>query len=395
MAVCHRDIWLFSLSLSVIIINMVSIARRNLFHDKTRLAITLVGIMFAVVLMTAQIGAYLGFVSNASQIIDHSPADIWITSKNAVNFDSAKPFSENKIDKVREINGVLWVEKLAQTWGLMKLRSGATESVQIIGFNPETGIGGPWKMKEGDIKDVKVGNSIIVDESSLRRLNVKPGDKVEIFDKQTKVVGISQGVKSFTTYPIAFTSYKAAKNYSRIMRDDQTTFVLVKLRPGVNVKSAVEKLRETMSGVDVYTKEDFSEKTRRYWRVQTGIGIGIGVTVLLGFIVGTVIVGQTIYSSTMEHLREFGTLKAIGATNIDIYKIIFQQALINACIGYGLGFGFTLITRSLYERLGVVLVLTPQLIVAMFFITVFMCFLSSFISIQKAARVDPVIVFRA
>lgn len=374
---------------------MVSIARRNLFYDKTRLAITLVGIMFAVVLMTAQIGAYLGFVSNASQIIDHSPADIWITSKNVVNFDSAKPFSENKIDKVREVNGVLWVEKLAQTWGLMKLRNGATESVQIIGFNPETGVGGPWKMKEGNMKDVKVGNSVIVDESSLRRLKVKPGDKVEIFDRQTEVVGISQGVKSFTTYPIAFTSYKTAKNYSRIMRDDQTTFVLVKLEPGVNVNLVVEKLRETMSGVDVYTKKDFSEKTRRYWRVQTGIGIGIGVTVLLGFIVGTVIVGQTIYSSTMEHLREFGTLKAIGATNMDIYKIIFQQALINACIGYGLGFAFTLLTRSLYERLGVVLVLTPQLIVAMFFITVFMCLLSSFISIQKAAKVDPVIVFRA
>src|SRR3990172_5127400 len=153
---------------------MVSVARRNLFHDKTRLAITLVGIMFAVVLMTAQIGAYMAFVGNASQLIDNSPADIWITAKNTVNVDSAKPFSENKINKVRETRGVLWIEKIAQTWGLMKLKSGGTES----------GVGGPWRMKEGNIKDVKVGNSIIIDESSLRRLGVKLGDKVEIFDKQ-------------------------------------------------------------------------------------------------------------------------------------------------------------------------------------------------------------------
>lgn len=374
---------------------MVSVARRNLFNDKTRLAITLVGIMFAVVLMTAQIGAYMAFVSNASQLIDNSPADIWITAKNTVNVDSAKPFSENKINKVRETRGVLWIEKIAQTWGLMKLKSGGTESVQIIGFDTESGVGGPWRMKEGNIKDVKVGNSIIIDESSLRRLGVKLGDKVEIFDKQTEIVGISQGVRSFTTYPIAFTSYKTAKKFSRIMEDDQTTFVLVKLELGVNANEVVEKLREKMSGVDVYTKEQFSRKTRMYWSIQTGMGLGVGITVLLGFIVGTVIVGQTIYSSTMEHIREFGTLKAIGATNLDIYKIILQQAIINASIGYALGLLFTILTKNLYERLGVVLILTPKLLIAMFFVTSIMCIISSFISIQKAAKVDPVIVFRA
>ncbi len=374
---------------------MVSVARRNLFNDKTRLAITLVGIMFAVVLMTAQIGAYMAFVSNASQLIDNSPADIWITAKNTVNVDSAKPFSENKINKVRETRGVLWIEKIAQTWGLMKLKSGGTESVQIIGFDTESGVGGPWRMKEGNIKDVKVGNSIIIDESSLRRLGVKLGDKVEIFDKQTEIVGISQGVRSFTTYPIAFTSYKTAKKISRIMEDNQTTFVLVKLELGVNANEVVEKLREKMSGVDVYTKEQFSRKTRMYWSIQTGMGLGVGITVLLGFIVGTVVVGQTIYSSTMEHIREFGTLKAIGATNLDIYKIILQQAIINASIGYALGLLFTLLTKNLYERLGVVLILTPKLLISMFFITSIMCIISSFISIQKAAKVDPVIVFRA
>ncbi|KRT64794.1 MAG: ABC efflux pump, inner membrane subunit, putative ABC transport system permease protein [Candidatus Dadabacteria bacterium CSP1-2] len=374
---------------------MVSVARRNLFNDKTRLAITLVGIMFAVVLMTAQIGAYMAFVSNASQLIDNSPADIWITAKNTVNVDSAKPFSENKINKVRETRGVLWIEKIAQTWGLMKLKSGGTESVQIIGFDTESGVGGPWRMKEGNIKDVKVGNSIIIDESSLRRLGVKLGDKVEIFDKQTEIVGISQGVRSFTTYPIAFTSYKTAKKFSRIMDYDQTTFVLVKLELGVNANEVVEKLREKMSGVDVYTKEQFSRKTRMYWSIQTGMGLGVGITVLLGFIVGTVVVGQTIYSSTMEHIREFGTLKAIGATNLDIYKIILQQAIINASIGYALGLLFTLLTKNLYERLGVVLILTPKLLISMFFITSIMCIISSFISIQKAAKVDPVIVFRA
>lgn len=375
---------------------MVSIARRNLFKDKTRLIITVLGIVLAVVLMTAQIGVYLGFMRSASQVIDNSDADIWITSQNTVNLDSSKPFSEDKMYRVRELNEVLWIEKIAQTWGFLKMSSGATETILLVGFNPDTGVGGPWSMKQGSPKDVKIGDSMILDESSLDRLgNIKVGDKVEVFNEQIEVIGISQGARSFTTYPLAFTSFKTAKKLSRVLKDDQTTFLLVKLKPGVDAEEVAVKLRERLSGVDVYTKEGFSRKTRLYWTFQTGLGIGIGITVFLGFLVGTIIVGQTIYTSTIEHIREFGTLKAIGATNWDIYKIICEQALISACIGYAFGFLLTILTRNLYDRLKVNLYLPNELIIVMFFITLFMCLLSSFISIRKASKVDPVIVFKA
>lgn len=374
---------------------MVSIARKNLFHDRTRLAITLLGITFAVVLMFFDVGAYFGFVNNASVLIDHSPADIWITSENNLNFDSSRPFSETKLNKVKEVDGILWAEKLIMTWGLMKLKNGGTESVQIIGFHPDTGIGGPWKLREGRLRDVKQGNGIIVDESSLRRLgSLRVGDRIEIFQTRVKIVGISQEVKSFTTYPIVFTTQATAKKLSRIIRDDQTTFILAKVAPGHSVERVAEKLRR-ISGVDVYTRGEFSWKTQRYWIIQTGMGVGFGLTALLGFMVGTIIVGQTIYSSTVEHLREFGTLKAIGATNADLYRIILQQALINACAGYALGVILTTGARSLYEAAGVTMAITPALRVVMFGVTLLMCLGSSLISIRKATRVDPVIVFKA
>lgn len=375
---------------------MVSVAKRNLLHDKIRFLITIVGIIFAVVLMTAQFGVYFGFMTGASLLIDRSGADIWITSRNTINFDSAKSFSESKINQVRKLSEVEWVERYIQTWGLMKLANGATERIQIMGFNPETGVGGPWKMKEGNILDVKTGISFIIDESSLKRLNnLKVGDHVELLNKKAKIVGISEGVRSFTTYPIAFTAYDTAKNYSSFIRPGQTTFLLVKLKPGVNADKVVNYLRATMSGVDVYTTKEFSNKTRLYWTVQTGLGLGIGIMVLIGFIVGTVIVGQTIYSSTLEHLREFGTLKAIGATNWDIYKIIFAQALINAFVGFLLSLVFIFLAQQLYEYFKVSMVVTPKILIAMLFVTVFMCLVSSFISIRKAAQIDPVIVFRA
>lgn len=375
---------------------MFFVAWKNLIHDRTRLAITILGVSFAVILIFFDLGAYLGFVTNASNLIDHSEADIWITSQHNINFDSARPLPERKLYKAREVEGVLWAEPVVMTWGLMKLKSGATESVQIIGFDPENGIGGPWRMKEGSLKALKVSsNTIIVDESALRRLGgLELGDKVEIFEHQVEVVGISQEVKSFTTYPIVFTKYENAKKFSRIIKDDQTTFILVKVAPGFSVEKVLKKLQR-ISGVDVYTKEGFSWKTRRYWIVQTGMGIGFGLTALLGFIVGTIIVGQTVYASTMEHLREFGTLKAIGATNLDLYKIIVHQALINACFGFAFGFGITLGAKGLYEAAGVNMVLPVGLKVFMFFLTILMCLTSSIISIRKATTIDPVIVFRA
>lgn len=248
---------------------MFFVAWKNLIHDRTRLAITILGVSFAVILIFFDLGAYLGFVTNASNLIDHSEADIWITSQHNINFDSARPLPERKLYKAREVEGVLWAEPVVMIWGLMKLKSGATESVQIIGFDPENGIGGPWRMKEGSLKALKVSsNTIIVDESALRRLGgLELGDKVEIFEHQVEVVGISQEVKSFTTYPIVFTKYENAKKFPRIIKDDQTTFILVKVAPGFSVEKVLKKLQR-ISGVDVYTKEGFSWKTKRYWIVQ-------------------------------------------------------------------------------------------------------------------------------
>jgi len=377
---------------------MFFIAWKNLVKERTRLVLTLLGVTFAVVLMFFDLGAYLGFVRASSLLIDHSDADIWITAENNVNFDSARPFPERKLWKIRQVRGVEWAEMIVMGWGLVKLKDGATETVQIVGFDPDKGIGGPWKLREGSIKDLKVDDTIIVDESSLRKLGgLKVGDKVEIFDTQVKVVGISQGVRSFTTYPVAFTNYESAKRLTGIYRltnRDQTTFILAKVTPGVPVKRVVERLRG-IKGVDVYTREAFAWKTRKYWIVQTGMGIGFGITALLGFLVGMVIVGQTIYASTLEHLREFGTLKAIGATNRDLLLVIVYQALVNALAGYLIGLAIAMAMRQGYEQLGLNLTITTGLELAMFGITLAMCLSSSFLSIRRALRIDPVIVFRA
>lgn len=376
---------------------MFFIAWRNLLKEPTRLALTLVGVTFAVVLMLFDVGAYLGFVRAASVLIDNADADIWVTLENNRNFDSSRPFSERKLWKVKQVRGVAWAEPVAKGWAQTKLKSGSTEMVMLVGFDPDAGVGMPWRLREGSVRDLRRNDTVIIDESALGKLEgLAVGDDVEIQDTMVKVVGICEDVKSFTTYPIVFANYETAKRLSGVYRNtrgDQTNFVLVRVAPDATVDEVVARL-QMIPGVDVYSREAFSMKTRRYWIVQTGMGVGFGITAILGFLVGMVIVGQTIYSSTLEHLREFGTLKALGATNRDIVAIIGYQAVLHAIMGYVVGLSIAMLARRGYEQLGLRLVTGTTIEIIMFGVTVAMCLAASIISIRSALRVDPAIVFR-
>jgi putative ABC transport system permease protein len=373
---------------------MVDIASKNLFHDRTRFAITLVGITFSVVLIFSQIGIYLGFMRNASVIIDNTSADIWITSKNSANFDFPLPFTERKLNKVKEVSGVVWADYLILNWVNMRLKNGGSESIELIGFNPEHGVGGPWRLQEGSVQALKAGPGIIVDRSAFPKLGrLQIGESVEIDETKVKVVGISDGIQGFTTAPYVFTSYRTAQAINPRL-SERTVFIVARVAPGYDAGEVASRLRE-IRDVDVYTRDRYSLKTRLYWTWETGIGVGFGLTALMGIIVGMVIVGQTIYSATVEHLREFGTLKAIGAPNRYVYGIILKQALINAVIGYAVGLGITQIVVRAYAATGLAMVLPGVLMVVILGVTVAMCLAASVVSVRKALHVDPLTVFRA
>ena len=378
---------------------MLFFAWKNLINERTRLILTLVGVTFAVVLMFFDLGVYLGFVRASTVLIDNAQADIWITIQNNPNFDAARPFPERKLWTVRQVSGVLWAEPIAKSWALLKLRNGGTDTVMMVGFDPDSKIGWPWKLKEGSTAALKVDDTIIFDESASDKLGgIAIGDRLEIVDTQVKVVGLSQEARTFTTYPVAFTNYATAKKLSTTLRQmsgDNTSFIVVKVAPGVEVDRVVQDIRQAVSGVDVFSKSDFAWRTRSYWILQTGMGVGFGIVALLSFLIGTVIVGQTIYTATLERLREFGTLKAMGATNGDILVVILSQALINAVAGFLIACGVVTLAAQWYQGLGLNMVTSRSLQIAMLGITIVMCLTASTLSIRKAFSVDPAIVFRA
>jgi putative ABC transport system permease protein len=374
---------------------MVSIARKNLFHDKVRFAVAVAGITFAVVLITIQTGVYLAFLANASVLIDHTEADLWVTAHGLENFDFGRPFSEKKLYEVEEVPGVLWAEKYFLAFGYWKTPTGSQETVQMVGFNPETMVGAPWNIVRGNPQDVKYFNSIFYDEAETNRLgNLPIGAETEINSHRVRVVGITRGARSFIQSPYIFTSFKNALNLSFVSRGN-TVYILVKVAPGHSVAEVRQRLKETLKDVDVYTSREFSNKTRDYWMINTGTGVALLSVALMGLVIGTVIVANTIYTSTTEHLKEFGTLKAVGASNRDLYKIIIEQALINSVIGYGMGMVVSYGVIQIMRKGNLQVLLPWPVLVGIYILTVLMCLWSSTLSIYKVTKIDPALVFKS
>lgn len=374
---------------------MLYVAFRILLYDKTRSLITLVGVVFAVSLIFNQLGIFLGLMETSSVIIDNTPGDIWVTSKNSKNFDFSQPFPEYVHSHVLAEPGIEWAEKLIVAWGIIRQKEGGTEQVEIVGYNPDTLVGAPWRMKTGDPRQVKNGNFAIVDESAKKRLgSIQPGEYRDVLFRRLQIVGISEGVKSFTTAPILFTSFELAQQLVTYVGKGSTVFVVARVRDGASPDAVASSLRKRLKGVDVYTKRDFSMKTRRYWAIETGVGFSFLLTIVISFLVGMLIVGQTIYNSTMEHIREFGTLKALGAENGDIYRIIFSQAAINALTGYLVSLIVTLLSVQLYDLGGMILVVRIWVNLLVLLLTIVMCLVSALVSIRRIRRIDPAILFR-
>ena len=370
------------------------LAWRNLVHDKVRLAVTLTGIVFAVVLIVVELGLFLGFTTTTSGLIDHSRADLWITASRVPYIEQGVPFSERKLYTVLGTPGVAEATKYIARFTQWQRPDGRQEGVQIVGFDPDGTLGGPWNVVEGRQTDLKAADNVFIDEIYKAKLGVTHlGQIVEIRGHRARVVGFTRGIRSFTTSPYVFTSFKNAQDYATV-GEGQTVFILVKSAPGVPAETLRGRLAARLRDVDVKTTGEFSSMTRVYWMLTTGAGVAVLLAALLGLVVGVVVVAQTIYATTMDHLREYGTLKAMGATNGYLYRVIIQQAVISAVIGYALAMVVSHFVVAGSQQGGAAILLPPTMAVAMLGLTLAMCVGAALVSINKVTHLDPATVFK-
>lgn len=374
---------------------MVSLARKNLFHDRLRFVITVSGVAFAVTLVFVQVGLFLGLLDNASITIEKLDADLWVTSKNTPNVDFSQTFSENAVQRVRSIPGVERADNLIVWFMTIALPSGAQEGTLVYALSNFSSWGLPWNVLEGNLEDLRRGAYMFLDQSATRRWgSFEVGDYREIGATRLKIIGITKDALSFTTSPITFLDFDRAQDIVPSDLGGKTTYVLVKAAPSADLEAIRREIQRRLPYNDVFTRDEWSARSRRYWVESTGIGLNMVLTVFLGCLVGVVVVAQTLYTSTMEHIKEFGTVKAIGGSNLDIYKILGEQATIAAVLGFLTGGLMSWALAPAMAQISLKLIVPPPLAAVVFVGTLLLCLVAALVSFRKVAAIDPALVFR-
>jgi putative ABC transport system permease protein len=375
---------------------MIWLAMRLVFHNRARLIVTLFGVVFSAYLTLTETALYIGMMENATSIVRHAGADIWVASKGVQNFDFAKPFPDDRVKMLEGSRELVWAKPISLSWGFLKLRDGAQELVEIIGYDSSAPVGGPWEMASGSESDVG-GDKMIVDESAAQRLGeLRLGSTWEVNDRPLQLVGLSRGARTFTTAPIVFTSYALAQEMTPdISRRAVAAYIAIRLRNPKDAERVAASLRRVLKDNEVLTTWAFVERTVLYWTIQTGMGAAFCLTALLGLVVGAGTIGQTVFANTMEHLGEFATLKAMGASRGDLNTIILAQAGVDAGLGFAIAAPLALLSREPLETMGVTLAISPTLLAGLFGVTLVTALAAAYFSIRRVQKLDPATIFRS
>jgi len=374
---------------------MVDLALKILLDDKARFLTTVTGVGFAVALVYVQVGLFVGLLAGASVTIDRMDADLWVAARNTPNVDFANPFPETYVGRVRSVPGVDRADNLIVWFATVALPGGAKESAVIYALRDFAGWNLPWKILEGNPDDLRRGAFVLLDDSATRRFGAfAVGQHREFSGHRLKIIGRTAEARSFTTSPIAFLDYRVAQSLTPSELDRRTTYIVARLAPGADPKAVAAEVRRRLPYHDVHTRAEWSKLSRDYWVESTGLGLTMFLTVSLGCLVGVIVVAQTLYTSTTEHLAEFATVKAIGGRDRLIYGVILEQASIAACLGFLLGTAATLAMVPVLGRIDMPLVVRADHAALIFTGTLGLCLLASAWSFRRIATLDPAIVFR-
>ena len=372
---------------------ILRLALRNLFYDRIRFAATLVGIVFSTSLVTIQLGLYVSSERMIATLIDHAQADLWIVPLETRSFENGAVLPGHERYIALSTPGVMVATEIMVSFAEWRKPSGGRIPIVLIGAEP--GAGGPtlWDVVEGSLEAMRTPDAVAVDRTYLRDLGVRGlGDEVDIFDLKARVAAVTRGIRSFTTLPYVFTSLAGARGYMGLERH-RSTYVLVRLGPGAGLDDVRSALMPRLRQAEVLTTSEFRGRTVGHWLFGTGAGAALIAGASLGVLVGAVIVGQSLYASTRDHLAEFATLRALGSSASYIHRVILAQAFLCAAIGCAFGALVGLLVVWFSAETAMPIVVTPGLALLILLITLLMCFAGAISAIMKVMRLDPASVF--
>jgi putative ABC transport system permease protein len=309
------------------------------------------------------------------------------------NFEEAQPIGLREKFAALSTPGVAKAVPLIVSFTDWRKPTGGATLVVIVGADAEDGGLKPWNVVEGDVTGLGARDAVIVDKSYLSDLGLNGvGDTAQIGSSRVRISGMTDGIRSFTVTPYVFTTLNRARSLLD-MPADNLTYVLVKLEPGADPEAVRAELRTKVPDNEVLTKAEFHDRSLNHWLFATGAGVALIGGAILGLVVGTVIVAQTLYSSTKDHLNEFATLRALGSSSGYIHRVILAQAALSAVLGYALGMIIALTVVYFSEQTPLPIIMTPGLASLLLGLTVAMCAISALSAIGKVMRIDPAVVF--
>lgn len=372
---------------------MTRVGVSMLFHDKLKLLGTLFGVVFAVVLSDQQAGSFLGVIYKNVMFVEHSDADLWMIPVGVEVFGPGRDMSTSNATMAKGIRGVAWAEPIILANEPLRLPTGGTEQVTLVGCRYPYTAGGPWGLVRGEASALARPSTVIFEDGERKNLGgLNLGSIREVAGRRVTVGGFTWGLVPFGA-GYAFADYDLAREIIGVQRD-RANYVLVRVEPGHHVARVKAALEARADNAQVFTKQEFTAIIVRHLLLKTAIGVTFGTSTLFGLVVGFVIVALSMFSSVVDNLREFGTLKAIGATNTDLMTLLFAQAITVALLGSALGLALVSVTAIVIRNPRLAVFLPAWLMAGSAALMVVICILASSLALLRIRRVEPAMVFR-
>jgi len=386
---------------------MLQIALKMLFGDRGKYIGIITGIALASVLMIQQPGILISIFSRTySFISDVALPDLWVMDPMVQYVDDSQPMLDTELYRVRGVKGVEWAVPLYKGNTRVRLADGVLVTSNMLGLDDATLIGGPGVMLQGKLADLRLPDSVIVDEAGAngrlatpaatpggKPTPLKIGDVLEINDQRALVVGIARAAATFGSQPIIYTTYTRATTYALSERK-MLSYILVKTKADEPAPTIARRITHE-TNMAARTPDEFKAMTLKYIRQNTSLLTNFGFVVIVGFVVGAAVTGQIFYNFTLDNLRYFAVFKAMGATDRMLQGMILLQALVVGFVGFGIGAGITgAFAAATRGGTGLAMTLNWQLLLGSAIAVTIIVLFAALISMRKVMKLEPAIVFK-
>lgn len=373
---------------------MLRVALRFIGYDKPKSIGVVLGIVISTFLVGQQTGIFLFLTGAMASLVDNTQADLWVVDNRTTNVNALGPIDVRIGYQLESVPGVRKAYPFIVAGGSAKFEGGRSAPVQIVGAQAPAFRGGPWRIDRGNPADLLEEAAVSVDVFDRKNLNdARIGTSFEINGRRATVVLETSGVRGFGGI-FVFTTVSKAREYGKIASNKVSAF-LVETEPGADPAAVRDAVNAAISGVRAWTKADFSRTTVSTVLATSGIALSIGTLILFATFAGMIIIGLTMYSAAVDRLRDYGTLKAIGADNSYIRRLIMTQALLFGLVGYAIAIGFIQGFRNGIAKSGILFDYSPAIKAGFFFITLLIALAGAGFAMRRISKLEPASVFRA